>query len=80
MRNGHKESAPTSQILMAWRRFKKVNVESSTKDKQIIWFEHKLTESIKFLDFVAPKMKEFVLHQFIVQWQDLQFKPNTECL
>ena len=48
--------------------------------KQVIRLEYKVTIPRDFLIYAAPKMKQFVWHQFVACWQDCQFKNSVQNL
>jgi hypothetical protein len=61
--------------LIKWRAFEKVTV-GKTKDgeiKEVVRLETKLTSLREFMLFAAPKIRKFVMQNFVAQWQDAYF-------
>jgi hypothetical protein len=42
--------------------------------KKVARLEHKQTNLRMFLTYITPKVREFVLHNHVAQWQDSQYK------
>ena len=78
-----REIDPHTSTMMTWRRFEMVSAGSRTKTgepKQVIRLEYKVTRPREFLEYAAPKMKQFVWHQHVAHWQDVQFKESVQNL
>jgi hypothetical protein len=61
---------------MNWRRFEKA-VAGKTKTgetKMVLRLEYKTTKPRAFLAWAVPRIKQFVMHQFVARWQDSQYK------
>jgi hypothetical protein len=71
-----KELDPGNNSSVEWRRFEKVNAgkTKSGESKIVLRLEFKSTKPRAFLAWATPKIKQFVLHQFIAKWQDSQYK------
>ena len=71
-----KELSSDATNPVAWRCFEKV-ITGKTRDgktKEVIRLENKLTSPRQFLQYAAPKLKEFVMHNFVASWQDKEYK------
>ena len=78
-----REVDPDNKTTMTWRRFEMVSAGSTTRKgnpKTVIRLEYKVTTARDFLLYAAPKMKQFVWHQFVARWQDSQFKNSVQDL
>ncbi len=58
--------------MLQWKCFQKVlarNIKVG-KPKIVIHLQHMHIQSFEFLSFMGPKLKQFVLHNFLANWQD----------
>jgi hypothetical protein len=71
-----KEASDQNPQLVAWCCFEKVFVGQTRngKCKEVIQLESKLTSSKEFLLYAIPKVKDFIIHNFIACWQDKEYK------
>jgi hypothetical protein len=55
---------------MAWRHFQKVHVGETMvgETKEVTRLVSKLTTPQQFLEYVAPKFLDFVMHNHISKW------------
>lgn len=60
----------------SWRRFEKEFAGETCEDKQkkVVRLEYKVSSLLEFLRYAALKMKDFLMHNFIAQWQDKEYK------
>lgn len=73
----------SSLSLVEWGTFEKVTI-GKMKDggiKEVVYLETKFITSLReFLLFPTLKIWEFVMHNFVVQWQDTHFRLCNETL
>jgi hypothetical protein len=43
-------------------------------DKEVVRLKNKLTRLKEFLFYVTSKIQKFVMHNFVAQWQEYQYK------
>ena len=72
----NRELDPEKLALVAWRRFEKVLAGKTKKgeDKFVTRLERKMSSPREFLIYAAPKIQKFIMHNFVAQWQDRQFR------
>jgi hypothetical protein len=65
--------------LIHWKstRYEVVGKIDVGKNKKVHKVEYHETQPKELLKYLNPHLKEFVLHNYVFRWQDLQFK---ECL
>jgi hypothetical protein len=68
--------------LMDWKRFEMVLAGKTRKGepKKVVRLEYKTTMAREFLEYAAPKLMPFILHQHNARWQDAQCKKLLEGL
>ena len=78
----NRELDPENTTLVAWRRFQKVPAGKTKKgeDKVVTRLERIMSSPREFLIYAAPKIQKFIMHNFVAQWQDRQFKISKENL
>jgi hypothetical protein len=74
-----RELDPSNQSLVEWRAFEKISFGKIKEGevKEVFRLENKLTKPREFLFYATPKIQKFVMHNFVAQWQDYQFRLTT---
>jgi hypothetical protein len=65
---------------MSWKCYEKV-IHGKTKaclDNMVLWLQYKETTTIKFLAYLRPKLPKFIIHNYVAQWQDEQYRVCLE--
>jgi hypothetical protein len=77
-----KEVDPNNDIIVSWRRFEKVRAGFTKKGepKFAIRLEYRETSSRQFLAYAVPKVREFILHNWVYNWQERQYKNSLNSL
>ena len=72
----NKELDPKNTTLVAWKRFEKVLVRKTKhgEDKFVTTLERKMPSPREFMNYAAPKIQKFIMHNFLAQWHDRKFK------
>lgn len=66
----------TTNRTVKWRRISHI-VVGKTKDgndKKVPQVEYMESTPRDFIEYLKPKLKEFITHNFVVHWQETQFK------
>ena len=56
---------PISKLMMPWHSFVMVETTKEGKPKCVLKLEYKATNSTTSLDFLKPKLKQLIFHQFV---------------
>jgi hypothetical protein len=64
---------------MQWRRYANVTVRQKDNGdaRKVTQFQYMDTGTPKLLDYLCPRLKDFLTHNFIAKWQD---KVELSCL
>lgn len=75
-----KELDPSSDKLVSWCRFEKMAAGKTKfgEQREVTRLEYKVTSPRQFLAYAKPRILEFVLHNFVAQWQNKMYK--TKCI
>jgi len=66
------EEYKRSQNLMSWKCYEKV-IHGKTRASQnnmILWLQYKETTIAKKIAYLRPKLRKFIVHSYVTQWQD----------
>ena len=71
-----REESDQNQHLVSWQQFEKVILGQTWdgKRKEVIKLEPKLTMSKEIILYAKPKLREFVVYNFIAWWQEKKYK------
>lgn len=56
---------PISKLMMPWHSFVMMETTKEGKPKCVLKLEYKATNSTTSLDFLKPKLKQLIFHQFV---------------
>jgi hypothetical protein len=64
------------ETLLNWKCFQEVPIGMTKigEPKIMIHLEHIQSRCLEYLDFMGPKLQQFVIHNFVVTWQDYQYR------
>jgi hypothetical protein len=68
------------EALIEWRRFAMETTKSRVGKtlKKFTWVIYKITTNDGFVQYLRPKLQNFVRHNFVSRWQDMQFKSSIK--
>jgi hypothetical protein len=60
------------ETFLNWKCFQEVlaGMTKIGQPKIVIRLEHIQNQCLEYLDFMGPKLQQFVIHNFVVTWQD----------
>ena len=69
-------SEVSSEKLIKWKRtgYETIGVGEDGKRKKAIKIQYCETKPSELIDYLKPKLREFIVHNFLASWQDVQFK------
>jgi hypothetical protein len=69
-----------SNQLVQWKSigYEVLGKTSDERDKKAQKLEYHESHPIIMLEYLKPHLKEFILHNYIAQWQEMQFKQCLE--
>ncbi len=70
----------STEALIEWRRFAMETTESRVGKtlKKFTWVIYKITTNDGSVQYLRPKLQNFVRHNFVSRWQDMQFKSSIK--
>lgn len=74
------EEDKSNALTMQWKCYEKV-VHGKTrqgKDRMVLRLQYKTTTARMFLDYLRPKFRAFIVHNYIAKWQEEQYKISLD--
>lgn len=66
----------SSTLTMQWKCYEKVahGKTRQGKHRMVLRLHYKTTTARVFLDYLRPKLRAFIVHNYIAKWQEEQYK------
>ncbi len=70
------EKDPKHETFLSWKCLQEVPIRITKigEPKIVICLEHMQSQCSEYLDFMGPRLQQFVFHNVVATWRDCQYK------